>query len=251
MVGRRRLLAGSAAFGVAVVLGSVPSLGAADREPTAFACEIDNVSDETGTTIDPSGPTNGVPVVLSPGAFAVHTRGHPIFSAGEPERDNGLEEIAEDGSPARLVSHLQDESRVVQTGAFTTPVGAGGPGVLPPGQTYRFEFEAERPATYLSAVTMFVQSNDLFYVLGGETGLRLYEGKDPVTGDVTDSVELWDAGTEINEEPGKGANQAPRQAGAGVGLVERGTVARIETVNGYDYPPAQDVVRVTLSVDGM
>ena len=64
-------------------------------------------------------------------------------------------------------------------------------------------------------------------------------------------MSLWDAGTEINEEPGVGENQPQRQRGAGVGLVERGTVAPIEDVNGYDYPKTEDVLKVMLVPDGM
>lgn len=42
-------------------------------------------------------------------------------------------------------------------------------------------------------------------------------------------------------------DQVQRQRGAGVGLVERGTVAPIETVNGYDYPAVGAVLTVTLT----
>jgi hypothetical protein len=72
-------------------------------------------------------------------------------------------------------------------------------------------------------------------------------GMAPVAGDVTDHVGLWDAGTEVNEEPGVGPNQAQRQRGAGVGLVERGTVVPIEAVNGYAYPAVSDVLRVRVT----
>jgi hypothetical protein len=255
---RRRVLAGAAAAGGALALGGLTTVGAADREPTVFTVRVANISDQTGTTLDPSGDASSVPVVLSPGAYAVHRRGEPVFSGpgdsqfdilrdGEPERFNGLEEVAEDGNPGPLVASLSENDRVTSTGAFTTPVGASAPGPLPPGMAYEFEVEAESPAQYLSLVTMFVQSNDLFYALGGASGLELFDGLDPVDGDVTEHVGLWDAGTEINEEPGVGENQAPRQRAAGVGLVERGLVAPIETVNGYDYPPVENVLEVTIS----
>jgi hypothetical protein len=246
LTSRRSFLAGAVAAGSGVALLGLPTLGQAQPPETTFTVRIANVSDQTGITLDPSGDPSGVPVVLSPGAYAVHTPGEPIFSADEPERDNGLEEIAEDGSPSRLVGTLQSLPHVVTAGAFATPVGNGSPGPLPPGGVYEFETTASRPAAYLSLVTMFVQSNDLFYALGGPGGFQLFEGADPVAGDVTAHVGLWDAGTEINEEPGAGESQAPRQSGAGVGLVERGTVATIESVNGYDYPAVSDVLRVTL-----
>ena len=83
-------------------------------------------------------------------------------------------------------------------------------GLLMPGQEESFSFEAGK-GSYLSFATMYVQSNDLFYAFD-ETGLALYDADgNPVTGDVTASIDLWDAGTEVNEEPGVGANQPPRQ----------------------------------------
>ena len=247
-VSRRRFLAGTGAVGGALALSTLPSLAAANDQSATFTVRVENVSDRTGATLDPSTDASDVPNVLSPGAYAVHARGEPMFSHGDPERMNGLEEIAEDGDPSRMVATLEANRNVARAGAFTTPVGATMAGPLTPGDAYEFEVEADRRAGYLSLVTMFVQSNDLFYSLGGPGGIRLFDGRDPVRGDVTDRVGLWDAGTEINEEPGAGENQAPRQRAPGVGLVERGTVAPIEEVNGYDYPATADVVRVALSL---
>ena len=60
---------------------------------------------------------------------------------------------------------------------------------------------------------MYVQSNDLF-LSPGDTGIALFADDGlPISGDITAQIGLWDAGTEVNEEPGVGANQAPRQAG--------------------------------------
>ena len=59
--------------------------------------------------------------------------------------------------------------------------------------------------SYLSFANMFVKSNDLFYGFA-DTGLALYDANgDAVTGDVTMHVQLWDAGTEVNQEPGNGS----------------------------------------------
>ncbi len=130
---------------------------------------------------------------------------------------------------------------------------ASGPspdGLLMPGESYSFSFHAGK-GSYLSLATMFVQSNDLFYAFD-ETGLALYDADgDPVSGDVTASIDLWDAGTEVNEEPGTGANQAPRQSGPDTGLDENGMVQRIDDVpDGFSYPADEDVIRVSISHDG-
>ena len=93
---------------------------------------------------------------------------------------------------------------------------------------------------------MFVQSNDLFYAPGPE-GIALWdEAGNPVSGDVTDRLMLWDAGTEVNEEPGEGANQAPRQGGANTGMDEGGVVQPVN--DGFTYPAVMDVIRLTINV---
>ncbi|MWG34195.1 spondin domain-containing protein [Halomarina oriensis] len=246
-VSRRRFLGATALAAGGLALGaSVTGFGAAS-EGTMFTLRIENVSTGlTLTTTDEEAAEQPVP--LSPGAWAVHRDGEPLFTPGEMERNNGLEEIAEDGSPMRLAEALGHDEHVRHSGAFTTPVGADGPAPIGPGGVYEVEFEAGA-GDYLSFATMFVPSNDLFYAPDPE-GIALFaRDGDAVSGNVTDLVALWDAGTEINEEPGVGENQVQRQRGAGVGLVERGTVAAVEDVNGYEYPAVADVIRVTLSTE--
>ena len=57
---------------------------------------------------------------------------------------------------------------------------------------------------------MFGQSNDLFYSNDRPIALFTGNGK-PAAGEMTAQLSLWDAGTEVNEEPGLGPNQGPRQ----------------------------------------
>jgi hypothetical protein len=248
---RRKFLAGASALGLAG-LGIAGAATGQEKHTREFTVRIENVSDGETLSTTADGEAMAQPVPLSPGAYAVHTSDEPIFSRGAPERDNGLEEVAEDGMPDTLVSTLMERDTVVDAGAFATPMGADGPGPLTPGNAYEFSVEAssDRPTAYLSFVTMFVPSNDLFYAFGGESGVPLFQGNGPLAGNATEYVSLWDAGTEINEEPGVGENQVQRQRDAGVGLVERGTVAPIEAVNGYDYPATADVVQVTLMPNG-
>ncbi len=107
-------------------------------------------------------------------------------------------------------------------------------------------FSAE-PGDRLSFASMFGQSNDLFYAFG-DAGLALFDAMGtPVTGDVTGSVNLWDAGTEANQWPGVGPDQAPRQAGPDTGAAD--PIATVRPVSdGFRYPPTDHVIRVTLSV---
>ncbi|WP_458209356.1 spondin domain-containing protein [Haladaptatus sp. NG-SE-30] len=243
---RRTFLAaaGVTALGISGVGSTV---GVSQNQMQAFTVRLENVSTGMTLTTSDDGDLAEQAVPLSPGAYAVHGNDEPIFTSGEPERNNGLEEVAEDGNPERLASTLPERDSVMSSGAFTTPMGNDEPSPLPPGEAYQFDIEAAQAAsTRLSLVSMFVPSNDLFFALGGASGIQLFDGNEPVMGDVTDSVSLWDAGTEINEEPGNGPNQAHLQKEPGLGLVERGTVVPITDVNGYDYPETCDVLKLTI-----
>jgi hypothetical protein len=249
---RRSFLAGAGVLGLGAVAGVGSGTGqlfqvdAGDGFPeTRFRVRIEN----TGYRFTAS---NGqeYTVAVSPGAYAAHAQGAPIFSSDEPERNNGLEEIAEDGSPGRLGESLASAGSVGDSGVFATPVGADGPGPLTPGNAYEFEVTAGGLARYLSLATMYVPSNDLFVAFADDGGLALFDGG-PISGDVTDELAIWDAGTEINEEPGVGDNQIGNQPAPNVGLTERETVVPIAEVNGYDYPSVSEFLSVTVTpVDG-
>ena len=88
----------------------------------------------------------------------------------------------------------------------------------------------------------------LFFAFEGE-GLPLFDGEDaPRTGDVSEHLKLWDAGTEANEAPGAGPNQAPRQEGS-TGTPENRAVAPVD--DGYAYPLPTDTIRVTIAVESV
>ena len=55
----------------------------------------------------------------------------------------------------------------------------------------------------------------------------------PISGDITGQIFLWDAGTEISQTPGEGADQAPRQATPNTGEAENGTVEMVVDFDGY------------------
>jgi hypothetical protein len=203
---------------------------AEDGDPSALAAAL---ATRTGLTSP-----------LAPGVWAVHSGDDPLFTSGQPDRGDGLEALAEDGDPSDLAAALDGASGIASSGAFNTPEGEAGPGPLFPGQAYVFEISAV-PGDRLSLATMFVQSNDLFYAPDGE-GIALFtSGGSPVSGNVTAQLSLWDAGTEVNEEPGIGLDQAPRQSGPDAGADENGAVRMVN--DGYTYPAADDVIRITLT----
>ena len=125
-------------------------------------------------------------------------------------------------------------------------LNSGTTGLLKPGESAKIAFDAGI-GQYLQLGTMFVQSNDLF-VAPDDAGIALYDGRVPLTGDITGLFKLWDAGTEVNEMPGQGPNQPIRQSGPNTGKEENGTVGLVN--DGFSYPGVSEVLKVTLEHDG-
>jgi len=178
---------------------------------------------------------------LAPGAWALHASGAtPIFTMGSPDYGEGLESLAEDGDPSTLATSLLAKDGVTKSGAFNTPVGASGPGALLPGNSYEFTFDAEE-GDYLSFATMLVHSNDLFFS-PSDAGIPLFSGGTALSGDITSSIMLYDAGTEVNELPGVGLHQPARLNG---GDDENGNVTIVN--DGFTYPAVSSVVKITIT----
>jgi hypothetical protein len=201
----------------------------AQADDQIFTVRIENVSARDALKLS-NGKTE--PVGVAPVLYVIHTNRAPLFTSGEPDRGKGLEALAEDGPT-------------------DTPVGAGSPGDIWPGDAFEFKVTA-KPGERLTIATMFAQSNDLFYA-PKEEGIALFDasGK-PVAGDVTSQILLWDAGTEVNEEPGLGPNQAPLQPAPNTGPAEHGVVRPISEVkDGFHYPTVAEVLRVTITPGAM
>src|ERR1044071_4991733 len=193
-------------------------------ESTKFTIRVENISNPEGMTA-----SNGqkFPFALSPGMFVLSEKNAAIFTEGKPARANGLEMQAEDGDPSGLVASLMAMHHSSNLhGVFNTPVGAMGPGPIRPGDSYEFSFTA-MPGMKLFMTQMFGQSNDWFYSPDAN-GIAIFDAKgNPFSGDVTDKMILWNAGTEVDEEIGIGPNQGPRQKGPNTGADEHGVVMRV------------------------
>ena len=220
------------------------TVGEADRGDGLEDIAEDGDATNLGTYSDDN---TGLVTPLSPGVWAVHDTGvNPLFTSGSADLGEGLEDIAEDGDPAALAGVLSGKAGVSSSDLFNTPVGAGAPGPAVPGGAYEFTISAE-DGDYLSFATMFIQSNDLFYTFA-EGGIALFNNGTAISGDVTSSVLLYDAGTEVNEFPGAGLNQAIRQSGLDTGMDENGVVTNINNINdGFTYPDIANIVQVTIT----
>lgn len=238
-----------------------------NSDPTTITVRVENVasSDFYGSETSTSGA-----IWITPGAYAVHTADNPIHTDGE-EASEGLEALAEAGKATGFedgsglvdeLSGMDDDSGVVSSGSYdpddtvedpNDPMGeVPGANPIAPEGAFEFDIEAE-PGDKLSLASMFVPSNDIYFAPGSD-GISLWpEDGDPVDGDVTDSIELWDAGTESNQAPGEGADQAPSQESPDQGDDEGGVIQLLEDVDdGYDYPDVSDAIQVTLTpVDSM
>ncbi len=192
---------------------------AAGHTPTSFTVTIRNTSDSAALATP-----------LAPGVYAVHSAMDTLFAADQLDRGEGLEALAEDGDPSGLLAALGDQMGVKEAGAFSVPEGATEAAPALPGSSYAFTFEAV-PGDYLSFATMFVQSNDWF-LAPASSGIGLFDEDDPLDGDITELVLLWDAGTEVDETPSEGPNQAPRQSGPNTGEVQGAPIAVVDGFTG-------------------
>ena len=165
---------------------------------------------------------------FAPGAFAVFTGDNPLFMDGQAASSE-LEALAEDGNPAGFPN------------VFNTPTGGSSPAPIFPGESYEFTFDAV-DGEQLSFATMLVQTNDLFI---GTDNFNLFNNGNAASGDITTSLSLWDAYTEVNEYPGAGNNQAPRQSGPNTGMDESGNVQEVN--DAFTYPTVNQMVKVTIT----
>jgi hypothetical protein len=220
---KRKLFLGLAAIAMALCSYTAALARVKRDKTTKFTVRIENVSSADGQTAKDGSQW---PFALSPGLWVVHEREVRLFREGNPAV-GGLEAQAEDGNPGDVIEQLEARGhKGVQGemlhGVFNTPVGARDPGPIGPGGVYEFTFTA-KPGMRLSIITMFGQSNDWFYAPRRQ-GVDLFNNGKPLSGDITSEFMLFDAGTEKDEEPGVGANQAPRQKTPNTGEAEGGKV---------------------------
>ncbi len=184
---------------------------------------------------------------VSPGVFAVHRDPEPLYALGLPDLGLGLEQLAESGNAAPLREAIDGSARIMQlssVGGFDTPVGKPGRGPARPGDAYELTVSG-LPGDHVSFVTMFGMSNDWFFATRPE-GIALFDADGlPRRGDVTGAIAIYDAGTELDQEPAIGADTGPQQAGPDTGAADPvDQVREVPTaVHGF---PASAHLRVTL-----
>jgi hypothetical protein len=142
--------------------------------------------------------------------------------------------------------------KVLKAGTQTMKVD-GTTGGAGPGAAFEVAFTAGRHQQ-VSFASMLGQSNDWFFGPNAE-GLSLYnEDGNPIVGDITDQVYLWDAGTELDQEPAVGDATGPRQPSPEYGapdpdaMVQRlGQQVTLDDGSTFALPPIDAMIRVTLN----
>jgi hypothetical protein len=224
LLNRRHVLLGASA---AVFTASLASTGRAARS-TTFAVTIRNVATDKTLRL-PDGGTSNAPI--APGVFVVSSAPYVLFMPGR-QATEALERLAEDGNFRPLLDRV------------TAIKGLASSGMFLPGQPFSF---TASPGDKLQFAAMFVQSNDLFFA-PRNGGIALFDaGGRAVHGKVTSQVTLFDAGTEVNQAPGVGSDQAPRQVKPNTGTAERVAIAPVaDRQDGFAYPPVEDVIEVEI-----
>jgi hypothetical protein len=170
---------------------------------------------------------------IAPVLWVLHDKqDFPIFMDGTSDYGDGLEVLAETGNPGPLYTSLMAAG--YETGVHATPEGSIENGPIFPGQKYVFTIEGQVGQT-VSLAMMLGASNDVFFS-PGDKGFKLSNGV--AEKDITNLIELYDAGTEVNEYPGA---KAPDD------MDEYGIVQALANVDdGFAWPSASQVIKVTI-----
>jgi len=212
---------------------------------TEFVVRVENISSfDAMVYSDGSSQAAG----FSHGVYAVHGSGWPVYQPGEPTPFvSGLEALAEDGNVRPMQPYLERHPDVAESGIFYKPVGSDTDAELWPGVVFEFRVTAN-PGENLSFATMLMQSNDIVYgPRDGRIALFDADGR-PISGDISASLGIFDAGTELNEDPKSGPNVGVNQSGLNTGISEEDVVRAPN--DGFTYPAPEQVLKVTIQPVG-
>lgn len=138
------------------------------------------------------------------------------------------------------VENVLDSRPLVESGTFK---GTGTPPVILPGQSVTIRFSAAKGEA-LTFATMYGWSNDLFFA-PENPGIAVYDNDgNPIEGDVSAQIRLWDNGTRINQAPGASVDH-PGVADSRNIMEVVGTDAQ-----GNSYLPASQLVKGMLAYEG-
>lgn len=147
-------------------------------------------------TVENIAPSNGLR--LTPVWIGFHDGSFDTFSSGLAASP-ALEKLAEDGDPSSIVGSFAGANQGVVFGPVTN---TGEPPIYHPGERASMTFTLDPSSDlYLSYLSMAIPSNDAFIGNDSPTAYPISSGGSfqDFTIDIFGS-DLWDAGTEINDE---------------------------------------------------
>lgn len=138
------------------------------------------------------------------------------------------------------VENVLHSKPLVESGTFQ---GTGSPALILPGQSVTIKFSAAKGEA-ITFATMYGASNDLFFA-PDNPGIQVYDAKgNPMEGDVSSQIKLWDNGTRINQAPGTLVNHP------GVADNKNITEVKSSDAQGNTYPAASALVKALLKYNG-
>ncbi|MGG5207366.1 spondin domain-containing protein [Chryseobacterium sp. MIQD13] len=121
-----------------------------------------------------------------------------VLAVSSCSKDDDDDEMAVNDRATITVENVIESKPLTQFGTF---MNAGSSPVINPGESTSFTFYAGKGQA-ISFAAMYGNSNDLFFA-PSNPGIKLYDNSgNPVTGDVSSQIRLWDNGTRINQTPG-------------------------------------------------
>lgn len=150
-----------------------------------------------------------------------HDGSFDIFDAGSPA-SAGLEALAEDGNNSILSADFGSANGRLEL--VVNDPGGPGPGLFAPGSSASAQLMVDEVANrYFSYASMLLPSNDAFFANASGLDVELFDAMGNFNGTQTImifGVDVWDAGTEVNDTMG-----APFSAIGGTSSDEGGLVA--------------------------
>lgn len=161
-----------------------------------------------------------------------------VFAACKKDRKYPTEPATE--KVTITVQNVLDSKPLVESGTFQ---GNGTPALVLPGQSTTIKFSAAKGQAIMFA-TMYGASNDLFFA-PENPGILVYDAEgNPIEGDVSAQIKLWDNGTRINQKPGATVNHP--------GVAESRNISEVvgNDLQGNTYMAAAKLMKTTLKYDG-
>jgi len=138
------------------------------------------------------------------------------------------------------VENVLNSKPLVESGTFQ---GTGSPALILPGQSVSIQFSAAKGEA-ITFASMYGWSNDLFFA-PANPGILVYDTNgNPIEGDVSSQVKLWDNGTRLNQKPGSTVSHP--------GVADSKSISEVKgsDAQGNTYLPASSLVKATLKYNG-